>query len=197
MIIDFENLSDRDIAERLFTQYGNQLLNYGIKSWSLSEDEVWDILYDTIYSFINSYAEHNLSSAKRIEALVWTIFKNKLRDKYRQKKRIERHYQEVAYSEERLSGNTDMQESIWFKYSAQILIEEKSGDPILSKLETILDNLKDWERQLVICRANNIPYADIEEMTGKKADSLKVYYQRLKKRISQDLIENIDKKEKD
>ena len=133
MIIDFENLSDHDIVERLFTQYGNQLLNYGIKSWSLNEDEVWDVLYDTIYSFINSYAGHNLSPAKQIEALVWTIFKNKLRDKYRQKKRIEKHYQEVAYAEESLSDNTDRQESIWFKYSTQISVVSQRFGKIMLK----------------------------------------------------------------
>ena len=193
MTIDFKNLSDRDIAERLFNRYGNQLFHYAMKSWDLSEDEVWDILYDTIYSFINSYAGHNFLSEKRLEALIWTIFKNKLRDKYRQKKRIEEHYQEVEYFEN-LPNNTNVQESIWLKYSDRMLVQDKTNDPILSKIEVILEGLKDWERQLVLCRANNIAYAEIEKMTGRKADSLKVYYQRLKKRISIELKEIIKKR---
>jgi len=180
--LNFSNLSDRDIAEQLFTQYGKQLFYYSMKSWSLSEDEVWDILYRTIYSFINSYGSRIFSSGKQIEGLIWSIFKNKLRDKYRKKKRIEKHYQEVSYSEETLYGGAKLQVQHFFQ-------NPSPTNPILLKLEAILDDFEDWERQLVICRANNIPYKEVEQMTGKKAEALKVYYQRLKIRISKELNE--------
>lgn len=124
--ITFEGLSDRDIAERLFKQYGARLFYYAMKSWDLSEDDIWEILYDTLYGFISSYSGDNFSSQKKIETLIWTIFKNKLRDKYRQKKRIKEHYQEVVYSEGNLTKTSgrlvEKEEYLFLRYSDQVLI---------------------------------------------------------------------------
>lgn len=199
--INFEGLSDRDIAERLFKRYGTKLFYYAMKSWNLSEDEVWEILYDTLYGFINSYSGYKFPSDKQIEALVWTIFKNKLRDKYRQKKKMEKHYQEMTCSEEILTNNiigqADQDDYTWLGYSEKALLQEEEKNPMISKIEAILDNLKDWERQLVIGRANGIPYKQMEEIIGKKTDFLKVHYQRLKQRISKELKESIKRKEED
>lgn len=196
MDFNFADLSDRRIAEILFTHFGKRLFSYAMKSWNFNEDEVWDSLYNTIYTFIGSYADEAFSSEKQIESLIWIIFKNKLRDKYRHLKRIGAHYKEAAISEEILLSNTDSQSdsaSLWYQYSDHVLIEE-AENPILSNLESILENLEDWEGQLAIGRANNIPYKQIEEMTGKKAGFLKVHYQRLKERISTKLKENINNK---
>ncbi len=198
MDLDFTTLSDREIAEKLFNQFGTQLFSYAMRSWKLNEDDIWEILYETLYRFINSYAGHSFSSEKQIESLIWKIFKNKLRDKYRQRKKIEEHYQEVAYYEEILANNTtgqaEQDKSFWLNHSEQALIHENTENPILPELEAILDKLEDWERQLVISRANEIPYKQIEEMTGKKTDFLKVHYQRLKQRISKKLEESIYRK---
>jgi DNA-directed RNA polymerase specialized sigma24 family protein len=197
--ITFEGLSDRDIAEKLFNQYGARLFYYAMKSWDLNEDDIWEILYDTLYGFISSYSGDNFSSQKRIENLIWTIFKNKLRDKYRQKRRIKEHYQEVVYSEGNLTKTSGMlvekDDYLFLRYSDQVLIQEEQQNPILSNLEAILDSFKDWERQLVIGRANGITYILLEEMTGKKADFLKVHYQRLKQRISKELKDRMKRKE--
>jgi DNA-directed RNA polymerase specialized sigma24 family protein len=119
-----------------------------------------------------------------VGALVWKIFKNKLRDRLRQKKR-----------KENLSiDDHDSLETVWLRHSEVSWTQKNVENPILTELENLLDDLNDWERQLLICRANNIPYKVVEEMTGKKADSLKVYYQRLKKKISEKLKKSIDMK---
>lgn len=180
--IKFENLSDREIAERLYKNYGCKLVHYAIKSWQFDEDEAWDILYDTLYGFINSYAAQSFASDKQVGALVWKIFKNKLRDRLRQKKR----------KENLLIDDHDSLESVWLQHSEASGTQENVENPMLIELGDLLDDLNDWERQLLICRANNIPYKVLEEMTGKKEDSLKVYYQRLKKRISEKLKKSIN-----
>ena len=84
---------------------------------------------------------------------------------------------------------------MWQKYSESAIVDE-TENPILLQLENILDGLEEWERQLVISRANKFPYSQIAEMTGKKTDFLKVHYQRLKQRISKKLEESIQKKGK-
>jgi DNA-directed RNA polymerase specialized sigma24 family protein len=111
--------------------------------------------------------------------LVWKIFRNKLRDKLRQKKR---------------QGNIsidglDSLDAILLG-SSTVRDESTNKNPILSELDSVLEDLNDWERQLLLCRANEFPYRVIEELTGRKKDFLKVHYQRLKKRISEKLEGN-------
>lgn len=179
MDINFGNLSDREIAECLYKAYGANLVRYAIKSWQQDEDDAWEILYDTLYGFINSYSAQTFDSEKQVGALVWKIYRNKLKDKLRQKKRKESF----------LIDGLDSLETVWLEKSAS-RDEYTEKNPILSELEVILEDLKDWERQVLICRANDIPYKIIEEMTGRKKDFLKVHYQRLRKRISEKLEGN-------
>jgi RNA polymerase sigma factor (sigma-70 family) len=189
MDADFSTLSDREIADSLFEQFGERLYYYATKAWQLDEDEVWDVLYDSLYGFIKSYSDRKFASKTDVERLLWKIFKNRLRDKYRQKKRIETQYREVPY-EEALPGDAErFSDPLWSCNAEHETVEGSADSPVLLRLEAILDGLKDWERQLLLCRANHIPYADIAAMTGMKAESLKVYYQRLKNRISNEMNE--------
>lgn len=188
MNVKFGDLSDREIAAHLYKTYGHKLIYYAVKSWHLDEDEVWEILYDTLYAFINAYAHHNFAVENQVGALLWTIFKNKLRDRLRQKKREEKEYQEISWPDNLWYQFTDVSASGWPQENDTISSQNggKYNSTVL-KLEEILDRLKDWERQLLLCRANDIPYKFIEEMTGKGQDFLKVHYQRLKKRVAEKL----------
>jgi RNA polymerase sigma factor (sigma-70 family) len=179
MDINFVNLSDREVAERLYKVYGANLVRYAIRSWQQDEDDAWDILYETLYGFINSYSTQTFDSEKQVGALVWKIFRNKLRDKLRRKKR-----QGVFLIE-----GLDSLEAIVPEESAS-RNEQADENPFLPELEAVLEDLDDWERQLLLCRANDFPYKVIEELTGYKKDYLKVHYQRLKKRIADKLEEN-------
>lgn len=179
MDINFGNLSDREIAERLYKAYGGNLVRYAIKSWQQDEDDAWEILYDTLYGFINSYSTQPFDSEKQVGALVWKIFRNKLRDKLRQKKR---------QGEISING-LDSLDAVLLE-SSTVRDESTDENPILSELDSVLEDLNDWERQLLLCRANDFPYRFIEELTGRKRDFLKVHYQRLKKRISEKLERN-------
>ncbi|MBI4640909.1 MAG: sigma-70 family RNA polymerase sigma factor [Candidatus Tectomicrobia bacterium] len=197
MDVDFSRLSDREIAQWLFEQYGKKLYYYAIKAWQLDEDEVWDALYDSLYGFIRAYADCRFSSGTDVETLLWKIFKNKLRDRYRQRKRVEKQYYEVPYDETLSHSGEGPLDQGWSYYSEHDLLEEDAENPAVRQLETILDGLKDWERQLLLSRANSIAYADIADMTGIKVESLKVYYQRLKSRISKEMGEYFASMEKE
>lgn len=191
MNLDFSNLADREIAEQLFKQYGRQLFQYSLRSWNLDEDDIWDMLYSTLYSFINAYGNREFASEKQLAALIWKIFKNKLRDRYRQKREKEKHLKEIALSERDLISSAESSNHRPIGGNEHNLTSASKMNLVLQELEIILDELQDWERQLVICRANNIPYKEIEALTGKKEKSLKVYYQRLKSRIAKDLKERV------
>jgi len=179
--INFGDMPDREIAEHVYRAYGANLVRYAIKSWRQSEDDAWEILYETLYGFINSYSRHKFESEKQVGALVWKIFRNKLRDKLRREKRLRQ-----------LSGNNCETMDIEVLENATPDIDIYDENPILSKLDSILQDLNDWERQLLICRANDFPYKIIEDLTGQNRNFLKVHYQRLKKRISEKLELNPD-----
>ncbi|NIM85056.1 MAG: hypothetical protein GTN82_43040 [Candidatus Aminicenantes bacterium] len=197
MDIDFRNSSDRDIAERLYKAYGCKLVHYAIKSWQFDEDEAWNMLYDTFYGFIHSYAEQEFASERQVGTLILKIFKNKLRDKLRQNKRREKDYQEESYSGAFLNSSHDSLETVCPQLADTIWEQENKKNPILIELEGLLDDLNDWERQLLICRVNNIPYKVVEEMTGKKKDFLKVHYQRLKERFAKKLEKSLTIKKRE
>lgn len=179
MDINFGILSDREIAERLYKAYGIKLVRYAVKSWQQDEDDAWEILYDTLYGFINSYSAQTFDSEKQVGTLIWKIFRNKLRDKLRRKKRQGNFPIEGLDSLEAVLTETNLPRD-----------EHTDESPILLELESVLKDLDDWERQLLLCRANDFPYKIIEELTGRKKDFLKVHYQRLRKRISERLEEN-------
>jgi RNA polymerase sigma factor (sigma-70 family) len=196
MDVDFSGLSDREIAQDLFELYGKKLYHYATKTWCMDEDEVWDALYISIYSFIKSYSNRKFSSRTDIEKLLWKIFKNRLRDRYRQKKRVESQYREVPYDEALSCADQGLDPARSYAPEHE-LVEESTESPVLQRLKTILEGLKDWERQLLLCRANNIAYSDIAVMTGMKVETLKVYYQRLKARIAKQLGESFALVEKE
>jgi RNA polymerase sigma factor (sigma-70 family) len=188
MDFDFSGMSDREIAQDLFELYGKKLYHYAAKTWSMDEDEAWDVLYDSIYGFMRAYSDRKFRSRADIENLLWKIFKNRLRDRYRRKKRLESQYREVPYNEARSCAYEGLDPAGSYDPERE-LVEENTGSPVLQRLETILESLKDWERELLLCRANSIAYADIAVMTGMKVETLKVYYQRLKIRIAKELGE--------
>ena len=51
-------------------------------------------------------------------------------------------------------------------------------------LNEILDDLEDWQRILMLMRAQDYSYAEIAKYTQKSEKNLKVYYGRLKKQIA-------------
>lgn len=174
MGISFKNKTDKEIAEYLYSRFCGKLFNYAISSWKLNEDEIWEILYETIYKFIDVYSCKDYEQEREIAVILWTIYKNKLRDAIRKNKRIQEQYKEVFLNEKEN-----------YKITNENIDNEIKSNPLLAHLESILRELEDWERQLLLCRTNNFPYKEIEEITGKKSENLKVYYQRLKKKISE------------
>jgi DNA-directed RNA polymerase specialized sigma24 family protein len=97
---------------------------------------------------------------------------NLVRNHFRDKKELET---------ESLDNIGDMQ------YGAT---DARPDSELLQSLKAELDQLEDWERILLLLRSQDMPYADITKYTGKPAEQLKVYYARLKDKLSKKLIAN-------
>jgi DNA-directed RNA polymerase specialized sigma24 family protein len=59
----------------------------------------------------------------------------------------------------------------------------------LTQLNEVLDQMEDWERMLLLMRSEGRPYSEIAIYIDKPEHQLKVYYQRLKDRLTKKLNE--------
>jgi DNA-directed RNA polymerase specialized sigma24 family protein len=70
--------------------------------------------------------------------------------------------------------------------------EQPSTVAYLTCLQTVLDEFEDWERVLLLQRAQQIPYSEIAQFVNKPADQLKVYHQRARKKLLQRFVEALN-----
>ena len=70
-------------------------------------------------------------------------------------------------------------------YERSVLEAERSApsNRVLACIVEALDDMEPWEQTLLRCRALEVPYSDIARYTGKKANLLKVYHARVKKKF--------------
>lgn len=60
---------------------------------------------------------------------------------------------------------------------------ELCNNQMLRHVADVLDSMEPWERVLLLCRAEGMPYAEIEQYAGKSAEQLKVYHRRVQERF--------------
>lgn len=156
--------------ELFYKRYGKNLLNYGISKWKIDEDTAWELLYNCFEKIHKSIDKKEFENEKKFGNYVFTSFLNLIRNHIRdQKKNIEIDKNEKL---ENIS-NFEEEESI------------ESVDMVLLKQE--LDRLKDWERMLLLMRAQKMTFSEISKYVDKPADQLRVYNQRLRKKIMQNI----------
>jgi len=154
-----------DIAERLFNQFGERMFAFAVNAWKFSEDDAWDVIYETLFYLAKVFHRYDVSDEKRLKNLVITSFNNRLRNRYRDNQR------KPAII---LFDNLDEFEAIE--------VEAFEGTAT-EAVTAALNRLEDWERMLLIQRATNVPYASIAQLTGKPESQLKVYHKRVLQKL--------------
>jgi RNA polymerase sigma-70 factor (ECF subfamily) len=178
----------------LYERYGKQLYNYAITTWQLSEDEAWELAYETLLKISAGINEYEFESEKKFGSFVFTVFCNLLRNFYRdEKRRAERirflSFDEALFDESKDSPSLQTEREVQAQLVEQFVRaywEEPRNDEAKTKLNclhTALAGLEDWERVLLLQRAQQIPYAEIARFVNKPADQLKVYHQRARKKL--------------
>lgn len=170
-------IKKNDFIAELYNRYGKKLYAYAIHTWSFNEDEAWDLIYKTLYKVIESYKKYEFESEEKFASFVFKIFINYLRNYYRDHKK----------------GVEDLITSdivgVEHQNNPDPLHEDADSNNKLSLLNEELDKMEDWQRILLLMRSDGRPYAEIADYINKPEDQLKVYYQRLKKIISDKLHE--------
>jgi RNA polymerase sigma factor (sigma-70 family) len=159
---------DRESVRVLYERYGKKLFSYARRKWKIGDDDNWELVYKTLYRVIETHASYTFAGEEKFATFVFTIFINYLRNFFRDRKKLP---EEITLLDEAFSsrqGNDD----------------EDAPSPAMQLLADELDQLEDWERILLLMRSQEIPYSKIAEFTSKPEEHLKVYYQRLKKKLA-------------
>jgi RNA polymerase sigma factor (sigma-70 family) len=179
-LLDQIKRKDKNAVTILYNNYGRKLYGFAVTKWNLDEDEAWDLVYQTLYKIMNVAGNYKFENEKKLAGFIFTVFVNNLRNHYQKKKSIGVETVELTEKHEHTLHNKDEKEAPVSKH--------------MSCLELALKQLEDWKRILLLMRAQDYSYEEIAGYVSKPADQLKVYYMRLKKQVTGEVNECIDKK---
>ncbi len=174
---------DADGITLLYNRYGKQLYGYSVSKWKLSEDDSWDLIYKTLYKVISVIDNYTFENENKFRALLFKIFINYLRNHYRDNKNKHPETTELLESHGKLNAEKDEQPDV-------------KQSPLMKCLQQVLHVLEDWQRIVLLMRAQNYSYEDIAKYVSRPAGQLKVYHMRLKKVVTEKTNECIDKNKK-
>jgi RNA polymerase sigma factor (sigma-70 family) len=181
-IADEIKKTNTDPVGLLYERYGKKLYGYAVSKWKVSEDDAWELVYKTLYKVITVIDKYTFEDEQKFTGFLFKVFINYLRNHYRDHKKdiqttelMEKH---EKMSSDRSAGN------------------EERVSPLMACLQKALALLDDWQRVLLLMRAQDHPYEAIAPYVDRPASQLKVYHLRLKKVVSDRTNECMDNKKK-
>lgn len=169
-----------DSISLLYNCFGKKLYGYSVAKWNLNEDEAWELVYKTLYKVMSVIDSYTFENEDKFAGFVFKIFINYLRNHYRDNKN--KHQETVELNEahtNQLTGKDEKEDTI--KHS-----------PLMECMQKVLHSLDDWQRILLLMRAQDYSYESIAAYVNKPGDQLKVYYMRLKKIVTEKTNECVD-----
>jgi RNA polymerase sigma-70 factor (ECF subfamily) len=167
----------------LYERYGKKLYGYAITKWKLSEDDSWELVYKTLYKVIKVSDQYTFADEGKFTGFLFKIFINYLRNHYRDTKAKGVVMTELLESHEKISSDRKENEP-----------EKESTSPLMQCLQKALALLDDWQRILLLMRAQDHSYEDISKYVERPGDQLKVYHMRLKKVVTEKTNDCMNKK---
>lgn len=175
---------DRSSSIRwLYDRYGKKLYGYAIGQWKLNEDDAWELIYKTLYKVTDAAGKYSFEDENRFTGFVFQVFTNYLRNHYRDAKKnatnvpLEELHEKTVHDRQE-TNETPERESLLMKC-----------------LKEALKTMQDWQRILLLMRAQDHPYEAIAPYVDKPAEQLKVYHLRLKKTVTERTNECVEKKQ--
>ncbi len=159
---------DKESIRILYERYGKKLYGYAITQWKVSEDDAWDLVYKTLYKVIDSIDNYTFKDENRFVGFLFKVFTNYLRNHLRDTKG-----KQVSTTE--LLDNL----SIPLKEEGS----NKEESPLMRCLKKVLEALEDWQRVLLLMKAQDYAYKDIAPYVNRPEKQLKVYNLRLRSTV--------------
>ncbi len=170
------HLDKTELLGEIYNRYGKKLYSYAIRTWNVSEDEAWTLIYKTLYKVIDTLGNYTFETEEKFASFVFRIFINYLRNHYRDTKKEEGFVTTDLEKVEKHAGGTQAESAV---------------NPKLKVLDEELDKMEDWQRMLLLLRSEGMAYSQIAKFIDKPENQLKVYYQRLKEQLTKKLHERI------
>ena len=164
--------NDKEAIALLYTKYGEKLYGYAITKWKVSDDVAWELVYKTLYKVIDSLDNYSFKDENRFVGFVFKVFTNYLRNHLRDTKN------KLVVAEELFEGmNISLPESDGEE-------DNESESSLMKCLKKVLGALEDWQRVLLLMKAQDFSYKEISPYVDKPAKQLKVYNLRLRTVVS-------------
>ncbi len=162
---------DKEAVALLYNRYGRKLYGYGVSKWHLEEDDAWDLVYKTLYRVMQVSDKYTFEDEKKFSGFLFTTFINYLRNHYRDNKNKGFETVEMTEKHERTLSQGEG--------------ESSKQSPSMICLQKALNEVGDWQRVVLLMRAQDFSYEEIAKYVSKPAEQLKVYYMRLKKAVTE------------
>jgi len=164
--------------ESFYNRYGKKLFSYGVNNWQIDEDSIWDIIYSTYEKISNKIHTYSFENEEKFGSFVMVSFLNNIRNFYRDNKR-------------QIEIVTEDPQTIHMACENPEENENTESEQIIA-LKAELEKLEDWERILLLLKAQQMPYSEIAKYIDKPENQLKVYYARLKKKITENMTKKTE-----
>lgn len=189
---------DKKGLEALYTTYGEKFYSHAVKRWLLSEDEAWDVVYQTLDTLILKLPDYIFESKAHFDNFIFKVFTNFLRQHFRSHRKNQFEKIDIDMDAGVIGtgdGTTDDLESQSFEIEKHSFTDyyknEIIDNPKLLALQAALKELDEKERDLLLLRAQNYSYDEIAAMLGIENRQLKVKYHRSKLKLLKILTANI------
>ncbi len=159
---------NKERIKEFYDVYANKLLAYTRKNYRINEDDVWTVVYKTIYRMAAVSHKYTFETPGKQNAFVFKTHINYLRNYFRDNKSFESNHLEVELYD---YPETNSDEQI------------QPVNPVMVIMQQELDKLEDWQRILLLMRGQDMPYSEIAAFVNKPEKQLKVYYGRLKQHL--------------
>ncbi|MBL7894835.1 MAG: sigma-70 family RNA polymerase sigma factor [Bacteroidia bacterium] len=192
-IIQLIDARDKKGWEALYILYGKKFYGFAVDKWLFSEDEAWDIVYQTLETIVLKIGEYEIESQSHFDNLIYKIFTNFLRQFYRKKKVKSEQVQLLPLKEMDIYEGIEEDEG-WNDSNIKVPFNEEffndneteiSENPNLNLLSIALSKLTPLERDLLLLKANDFTYDEIAKMLKIENNQLKVKHHRAKRKLLQ------------
>src|SRR5688572_14823202 len=74
---------DKAGLEALYNIYGQKFYSHAVTRWNLSEDDAWEVVYQTLETLVLKLPEYRFESKGHFDNFIFKVFINFLRQFYR------------------------------------------------------------------------------------------------------------------
>ncbi|HZE83889.1 MAG TPA: sigma-70 family RNA polymerase sigma factor [Puia sp.] len=192
-IVKLVRQKDRKGFELLYNHYGQKFFSFAVKRWFLTEDEAWEVVYQTLQTLVLKLPLHEFESKKHFDNFLYKVFINYLRQYYRRHRKQQAEEVDFTISLQAAFAADEPEtkdepasvpelNTLAIKAYYQ---EDAVESPNLVALKCALQQLKADERDILLLRAQNYTYEEIAKMLKIKNNQLKVKHHRSKQKLMQ------------